>query len=603
MSMPLGFATKVSLFSMRKRTIRTVLSLLPCVLLIAIMFVGSTIPNGLVNELDAKVLTKAQDRQEYVVLDSFLFSQPDYSTSSSSGSSMTFNQEKYDLATTSPLVDIVYPQRGSVNGVAGDVGGVKNAVLQMSGTSAEFAKLYTPDEFTYTAGHTIPVLVNPNSIGSLAYNWDGKDTIEIDYSKSMDSESKQTYQTITDPEKLVGSTFKAEFGVFPNLPEAFDEQQFSGFGPPKSKLTKLTDSDRDIINRRLQEIYGTHWDLAKLKTPIVYEFKIVGLLSGQSNAIAMVPNEAVPSIWNALYQRQLSARTATAMNKELLASDTGKVEVVDGFIADSYSFAGVGTIMKDPSVSAWQVDISQISIPGLLVEPTKNSRGQNEYKEIAPTTITEKNFRKSGAVVKLKSSDDREAYVKFLGDSGLYYYDNNPVSVIKGIRNGANIFVTWLTIILGTVVALILLTTVSRFVADSRKEIGVWRAIGAKRLDISKLVLVRMSILLMFGILAGVVIGYGLSALIAKEIVASTNDYSGSINPYSMAGGNFVGSIVLSFLGGEVPKLELAKLLAPDWQLLGSRLGLLAIITLVVGLIPALRASRISPVTAIRDSE
>ena len=73
MAMPLGFATRVSLFSMRKRIIRTILSLLPCVLLIAIMFIGSTIPNGFVRELDEKVLQKAQDRQQYLVLDQFLY--------------------------------------------------------------------------------------------------------------------------------------------------------------------------------------------------------------------------------------------------------------------------------------------------------------------------------------------------------------------------------------------------------------------------------------------------------------------------------------------------------------------------------------------------
>jgi ABC-type antimicrobial peptide transport system permease subunit len=123
------------------------------------------------------------------------------------------------------------------------------------------------------------------------------------------------------------------------------------------------------------------------------------------------------------------------------------------------------------------------------------------------------------------------------------------------------------------------------------------------RIDITKLVLVRMSILLLFGIVAGVLVGYGLSALIARGIVSSVNEAAGSVNPYAMGGGNFIGQIVVSMLGGEVPKLELVKLLSPNWGLLGSRLGILAGITLVVGLIPALRASRISPVTAIRDSE
>jgi len=113
MAMPLGFATRVSLFSMRKRIIRTILSLLPCVLLIAIMFIGSTIPNGFVRELDEKVLQKAQDRQQYLVLDQYIFSQPEFTSSAESGpSATTFNQGKYDLATQSLYVDTVYPQQG-----------------------------------------------------------------------------------------------------------------------------------------------------------------------------------------------------------------------------------------------------------------------------------------------------------------------------------------------------------------------------------------------------------------------------------------------------------------------------------------------------------
>ncbi len=607
MAMPLGFATRVSLFSMRKRIIRTILSLLPCVLLIAIMFIGSTIPNGFVRELDEKVLQKAQDRQQYLVLDQFMFSQPEFSSATQSGPPpTTFNQEKYDLATQSPYVDTVYPQQGSISGLASQIGNVPNVTLSMSGTNAEFAKLYTPDDFTYIEGQPIPILINPTSIGSMSYNWDGKETLEIDFSNSKDAETKQVYQTLRDAEKLIGQTFSMEFGKFPGYPEAFDNMQFSGgFGAPKSKLTKLTTSDKEILDKRVQEIYGSYWDLNKLKAPIMQEFKVVGILTGQNSGSAgMIPNDAIPGLWNKLTQRQLSARTAKVLDKELLAGDQGKIEVVDGFVGDG-SFFGYSssTWQKDPSVSAWQVDISQVSIPGLLVESAKNARGQSEYREFPPTTLTLKNFRKSGAVVKLKSADDREKYTKFLNDNGLFYFDNSPVAIIKSIRNGANIFVTWLTIILGTIVALILLTTVSRFVADSRKEIGVWRAIGAMRMDITKLVLVRMTILLLFGIAAGIAVGYGLSALIASAMVQSVNEVAGSVNPYATGGGNFIGMIVLSMLGGEVPKLELVKLLSPNWGLLGSRLGILALITLLIGLIPALRAARISPVTAIRDSE
>jgi ABC-type lipoprotein release transport system permease subunit len=608
MAMPLGFAAKVSLFSMRKRIIRTILSLLPCVLLIAIMFIGSTIPNGLVNELDSEILSKAQSRQEYVSLDSYLFSQPDFTKMSAgmtvSSSSSTFDQQKYDLATRSPYVEAVYPQQGSVSGIAPKIGNVSNGTLNLSGTSAEYAKLYTPEPFKYGDGQPIPVLINPSSIAANTYNWDGKNTLDIDYGNAKDAQGKSSYVQLVEGEKLVGTTFKVNFGTFPNWPEAFEEQTMNGFGPPKSKLTKITDSDKDIIMKRLKEIYGEYWDISKFNESVTAEFKVVGVLNGQTAAQALIPNEAIPAIWNKLYARQLAARTTKAIDKEVLSSDSGKVEVVDGFISENAGMTySTPTWQKSPEVSAWQVDISQIGIPGLLVEPTKNAKGQNEYKPFEQPIVGEQNFKKSAAIVKLKSADDREAYMTFLKDNGMQIYDNSPVAIIKSVRKGANIFVTWLTIILGTIVAFILLTTVSRFVADSRKEIGVWRAIGAKRIDITVLVLVRMLILLAFGVFVGVAIGYGLSALIARSIVSSVNSYTGSINVYSPTGGNFLGSLIVGMLGGEVPKLELVKLLAPNWPLLLSRLGILSLITLVVGLIPASRASRISPVTAIRDSE
>lgn len=609
MAMPLGFASRVSLYSMRKRIIRTTLSLLPCVLLIAIMFVGSTIPNGLVNEIDAKVLSVAQERQEFLMLDSYMFAKQDFSFTPAGGPSQPeFDQDRFKLATESPYVEKVYPQRGAVSGTAVQIGNVPKPSVSLSGVSAEFAKLYSPEEFQYIEGQPIPVLINPTNIYGVEYAWNGQSTLELDYADTKDLESRQKYYSLGEPEKLIGTTFRAEFGAFPGFPEAFDEQSFgSSFGPPKSKLIKLTDQDRDILQRRVKEIYGPYWDVQKLSVPTTFEFKIVGLL--QSNSMGSsgqvyAPNDAIPAIWNAMYSKQIGARTAKALDKEFLSTEQSKIEVSDGYIPDTSAFFYTSpSWMKDESVSAWEVDISQIRVPALLVEPAKNARGQNEYRVFGASSIDSTNFQQSGAIVKLKSSEDRDEYVKFLNDNGFYYFDNSPVAMIKGIRKGANVFVTWLTIILGTVVAFILLITMSRFVADSRKEIGVWRAIGATRLDIIQLVLVRMGLLLLIGIGFGVAIGYGISAVLASAIVNSVNEVAGAINPYGFGGGNFLGQIILSFLGGQVPELEITKLLAPNWQLLASRLGLLAFITMLVGLIPALRAARISPVTAIRDSE
>lgn len=602
MSMPLGFATKVSIFSMRRRLVRTIISLIPCVLLIAIMVVGSTIPNGIVNELDKKVLQSAESRQELVTLPPQTFTQPKFS-GGSGGPTFDFNQKLYDSATTAKQVEKVYPQYGLIAGRAAQIGNVPSPTITLNGASPELAKLYTGAPFAYTPGQPIPLLLSATNVYGMAYNWNGANTLELDYSDPKWLETKMQNHLLKDAEKLVGKTFELSFGGFPIFPEAF-EQSTENSGAPKSKLTKLTDKDIKILERRVKELYGPYWDIAKLKEPLRYQFKVVGLIKepGFSNTQSMIPNEAAVALWNNLYQKQIAARTSKVLDKEFLAEEQAKTEVKEGILqlSDSQMAFAQPSWPKNQNELTEDIQLQGLSVPGLLVETVKNKRNQNEYKELARTTITAANFHANSAVVQLKSPDDREAYIKYLTDQGVPYYDMSPLAAIRAIREGSQAFLTWLTLILGAVVALILLTTVSRFVADSRREIGVWRAIGATRLDISKLVLTRMLWLLVFGIGVGIVVGYSLSYFAAGHVAQTFNSAASGVNPYEQG---FLEGMILSLLGGVVPKIDQTALLATDWSLLGSRLGLLTIITLIVGLFPAWRASRISPVTAIRDSE
>ncbi len=106
MSMPLSFASKVSFASMRRRWVRTVLALFPCVVLIAVLFVGSTIPNGLVREVDKKILQKTEQRQEIVSLDPGIFTQSITAPMGDTPDSSTnFDQRKYDIAIKAPPIN------------------------------------------------------------------------------------------------------------------------------------------------------------------------------------------------------------------------------------------------------------------------------------------------------------------------------------------------------------------------------------------------------------------------------------------------------------------------------------------------------------------
>ncbi|MCA9331911.1 FtsX-like permease family protein [Candidatus Saccharibacteria bacterium] len=607
MSMPLGFSVKVSLFSMRKRLIRTILSLIPAVILIAIMFVGSTIPNGLVNELDEQVLKKVETRQEIVALDEYLFNQPGIGAAmgSSGMPEFEFNEAAFKTAVNSPLIKEVYEQFGAISGQADNIGNVKNPSLGLKGMSAEFSKLYSGKPFEYRAGEPIPIILNPRSVSVQSYNFGNKTTMELDYSNEKDTASKLAYTELRKPETVVGQTFTMEFGKFPAYPEAFEEQQqTSGFAPPKSKIIKLTTNDQTILDKRVNEIYSPYWRVEELRKPTSLQFVVIGLTNGEDpNAGGYIPNNAVIAIWNSLYQKQLGARTTKPLDKEFLSKEANKISVKQGKLSvQPFLSGGPSTWTKEsPEISTWEIQLQNIGVPALLVATSKNARGETEYSEAAKQDIDKDSFVATSAIVKLHSADDREAYLAYLKTNNLEVFDNSPLAMIRSIRSGANTFVTWLTIILGAIVALILMTTVSRFVADSRREIGVWRAIGATRTDITKLVLTRSSVLLVIGVGIGALIGLGTSVWLASEIAQQISSATSGFNPYANQG--FVGSLIVSLMGGEVPALDAANLVRPDWRLLFSRLGLLAGITLLISTIPAWRASRISPVTAIRDSD
>lgn len=606
MSMPLGFSIRVSLHSMRKRMIRTILSLIPAVLLISVMFVGATIPNGLVNELDNQVLKKIESHQELVTLDESMFMRPNSSSVGGSGGmpEMELNKDSFTKATSSPLIQKVYEQFGNVSGKIDTLGNMSQIDLGLKGVSAEYARMFSGDSFAYKRGKPIPIILNPYALMKFEPNFAGKPSVEIDYMNEKDVQEKSKYTELKNPENVIGQMFRVRFGTFPQYPVAIESPV--GNDMSKRKITKLTDEDKKIIDKRVSEIYAPFWNVNLLKQPTEYTFKVIGLTGRESASMnSYVPTEATVDIFNALYQKQLSARTNKPLDKDFLSREQGLVKVRNGkILSDSTGFMGVASetwTKESNETTISDINMATVHVPSLLVTSTKRARGDVEYKEASKMNITNESFEATSAVVRLNSADDRDAYIKYLADNDIQYFDNSPLAMVKALRAGSKTFVTWMTIILGSIVSIILIATVTRFVADSRREIGVWRAIGATRFDIIKLIMTRTIVVLAIAIGIGVVVGLGISTWSAAEIAKQAHAATDGFNPYATQG--FVGGIIISLLGGDMPNIQASNLVRPDWILLISRISILVGITLLIALIPALRASRISPVSAIRNSE
>ena len=90
----------------------------------------------------------------------------------------------------------------------------------------------------------------------------------------------------------------------------------------------------------------------------------------------------------------------------------------------------------------------------------------------------------------------------------------NPLAAIYDSKDGFLNFLRWLLLIIAGISAIIMMGTVGKIIADSRKETGVFRAVGAKRLDIAQIYLLYAGLLASLAFLVSLIIGVGIALLI-----------------------------------------------------------------------------------------
>lgn len=151
------------------------------------------------------------------------------------------------------------------------------------------------------------------------------------------------------------------------------------------------------------------------------------------------------------------------------------------------------------------------------------------------------------------------------------YVLSTPSDLAAGLRASTADFqatTAWLSVIVLFVGAFLIINTVSMTVGERAREVGLLRAAGATRAQISRFVLAGAAILGTAGSLLGLVIGAALGVLVAGSVTALTG-FTARVEGLSLD------SLSLAFLTGLA-------------------------ITIAAAIEPALRASRISPVEALR---
>ena len=230
----------------------------------------------------------------------------------------------------------------------------------------------------------------------------------------------------------------------------------------------------------------------------------------------------------------------------------------------------VGIVSTEPEGGFGGFGRSRVFIP-LAVAETLSATQVNDLRDVLNGSNKTRSY--GSLTVRVKSPTlvpPVEAAIKKMGFS--------TFSLLDTTRN-LRLFFTVIDLLLGifgslalVVATLGIVNTLVMAILERRREIGVFKALGADDRDIRQLFFAEAGVMGLVGGIAGVTLGW----LIGKGVTWGTNIYLSRRN---------------------LPSVNISSV--PLWLALGA-VAFAIVVSLVAGLYPASRAARLNPVEALR---
>lgn len=471
---------------------------------------------------------------------------------------------------------------------------------------------YTDQNFNYTEGEPIPIILNSQSLIRTYEDWNGQEEIAIDMSSlhglrntdRISIENGMPFKTEAiayDRDKLLGQEFTISFGGLDPI-QTF-ETEFTGTG---ILFRKLSDEEIQVEDDARREALSAYWDYDKLSKPLNFTFKVVGVLETEGNFASYIPETFVYKLMDQYVQNQLDARTEVEIpTSDLNATFYGMT--YDGLELQASGFGGMGIfhvgigLPRDMIGASGDDETAQNSytIPGLIIETVREEGNADAFQQRMfggssevlgiysdPTVFNQASHTSGTLVLRILDPAYRTQVVKDLNDAGYAYQDLNDQEVFSELQDTMSNAITVVTISFIVLSAIIIILTMGKFVSESTKEIGVFRAIGAKKKDIKQLFMSQAVLYTLIGYIIGGLLGLGLVLVLAKPIQLWFDSFIENTVEETF-------TVVQTTSAGVFTHI--------DWTMFGLYSVLLLLIALVVSIIPATRASRVSPVEAIRS--
>ncbi len=475
------------------------------------------------------------------------------------------------------------------------------SVNSIVGLDEETASLYTDQSFVYTEGEVIPIILNASDFTVTTEDWGEDGTISLSKPDSTEegvpSERVSAFKSEAldyDKEDLIGKTITISVGGLDDLQNY--EITMGDDGPV---MTKLSDEEIAEKETEREEAISEYWDYDKISQKLEYTFVVVGVIESSSNRDSYIPLAFADVLMQDYISNQLNA---LLVNSEDIDTDVLNADFT-GLTYDGYELSSTGRGMMNQMMGRMGGDMEMsapddssdeeertfsvsdsISIPGLVIEIDDDDNVVGIYTDADVYSKAER--YSTTLTVKINDVSNRDQVIEDINDAGYAVQDTSNMGVFGELQNTLSAVSTGLIIGFIVLVAGVVILTMSKMVSESTKEIGIFRAIGMKKKDISFMFILQ-AVMYVFigyviGVLLGILINMGISGLISSWF------------------SNFVDSTI-SQTYGVVQTIDSSVFLSINWSAIGMYSALLLVISLLVSFLPARSAASVSPVVAINN--
>jgi ABC-type antimicrobial peptide transport system permease subunit len=575
---------------LRFRTGKAVFLILPISFLVAIGLIISSQVNNLEVAMDKYIFNELEEENTIIQLE---FEREEFGAGGFRGDTQTnFNESDLEII---KMVDHV--EAATINyqiplssAVSNDLFADKQVSLnRLTSLDPGLVGIYTDKDFEYNVDEPIPIILNANAFVENYEDWGEEDTLTVNFRELRESGGDPRQSTPIksraieyDKDALLGSTFTITFGGIDSA-DTFSTQSDAGVITfTKLSQEEISESEEDILNN-----IGMYWNTEDLAEGVTYTFEIVGIIADSENNNIYVPEGFGNDLINNLMSLQQASRNGAEIPTDSFGSLFTGLYYDGTELSTQLGGAGFGG-GRGPTGGfgreAQETQTSSYEIAGLILET--DSSGSEVLGEYTETDILNDSI-KTGDTISIKIDDilNRSSVVNDINDAGYALIDTNDLSSLETVQSNLDKISTWVVISFIGLSGLVIILTMSKFVSESTKEIGVFRAVGFTKNNILAIFMSQAVLYTAVGFVVGLFIG-----LIGNFVVAG----------FTSAWFETFAESALESSVNVIDSIDNSIFTSVDMNSLLVLTVILFTIAIVVSYIPALKASKVSPVEAIK---